>query len=338
LVFFKRRKESLFGIATILIIGILLAAPWVFNIFNRLMVEVPTREYEALLVWFNTYSVRSELGSTNLFMYYGYWMFLSGITGLLITLVRKRIGSFLLSWFLSVFLLVLNEIFQIHFPGWYYLQSWTFLNPMLSFPLSVLAGIGFIKAYDFFKKRLQISSRKLMKTKLRVVLIAALLLFAGLLGATASVFLNPKISNNLNGLQTNRISTADYNAIMWISNNTAEDTVIFNDHWVGTPSTWIPVISHKRIVMPLLSISEVGWSNIMFTRQDESIVVAGDPNSTDALSILKKYNVSYIYLSNHVDAQVEQWRNNYDAYLFLQSPHYKLAFNEDNAWIIKVIY
>jgi hypothetical protein len=53
-------------------VGIVLAAPWVFNIFNRLMVEVPTREYEALLVWFNTYSVRSEIGFTNLFMYYGY--------------------------------------------------------------------------------------------------------------------------------------------------------------------------------------------------------------------------------------------------------------------------
>jgi hypothetical protein len=72
LIFFKRRKESLFGVAAIIIVGIVLAAPWVFNIFNRLMVEVPTREYEALLVWFNTYSVRSEIGFTNLFMYYGY--------------------------------------------------------------------------------------------------------------------------------------------------------------------------------------------------------------------------------------------------------------------------
>jgi uncharacterized membrane protein len=209
---------------------------------------------------------------------------------------------------------------------------------MLSLPLSVLAGIGLVKAYDFFKKRLQYSSRKLMKNRLHVVLIAALLLFAGILGATASVFLNPEISNALNGLQANRISTADYHAIMWISNNTSEDAVIFNDHWVGTPSAWIPVISHRRVVMPLLSISEVGWSNIMFTRQDESIIVAGDPNSTDALSILKKYDVSYIYLSNHVDSQVEAWRNNYDAHLFLQSPHYELAFNEDNAWVIRVIY
>jgi uncharacterized membrane protein len=209
---------------------------------------------------------------------------------------------------------------------------------MLSVPLSVLAGIGFVKAYDFLKKRYQNSSRKLMKTNLHRVLIAALLLSTFILGATIVVW-KPEISNNfMSTLQTNRISTADYNAMMWISKNTPKDAVISNDYWVGTPSTWIPVISHRRITMPLLSISEVGWSNIMFTRQDESIIVARNPNATEALSILKKYDVSYIYLSNHVSHQVEEWRNNYDAYLFLQSPHYKLAFNEDNAWVIKVIY
>ncbi len=90
--------------------------------------------------------------------------------------------------------------------------------------------------------------------------------------------------------------------------------------------------------MPLLSVSEVGWSNTMFTRQDESIIVAKHPNSTEALSILRKYDVSYIYLSNNVSAQVEEWRDNYDAHLFLQSAHYELAFNEDNAWVIKVVY
>jgi uncharacterized membrane protein len=90
--------------------------------------------------------------------------------------------------------------------------------------------------------------------------------------------------------------------------------------------------------MPLLSISEVGWSNIMLARQDESIIVGRDPNSTEALSILKKYNVSYIYLSNVVSNQAEEWRDNFDPHLFLQSPHYEVAFNQDNAWVIRVIY
>ena len=152
------------------------------------------------------------------------------------------------------------------------------------------------------------------------------------------MFLAPSINGNLVLLQKNRISTADYNAIQWISNNTPEDSVIFNDHWVGTPSIWIPIITHRRIVMPMLSISEVGWTDIMFTRQDESIIVAREPNSPEALSILKKYEVSYIYLSNNYTDQVKEWRNNYDARLFLQSPHYELAYNEENAWVIQVIY
>ena len=330
LIFFKHRKESIVGGATIIFMGIALSLPWVFNILTRLMVRVPTREYDALLAWFDMYSVRSEIGLTNLSMYYGYWLFLLGIMGLLIVLVRKRGGSFLLAWFLSISLLMLNEILKIPFPGWYYLQSGAFLNPTLSLPLSVLAGIGFVKAYDLLKKRLQHPSPKSMKTNLCFVLVVALLLSTVALGTRTIV---PRVT-----LQTNRISSADYNAIMWISNNTPEDAVIFNDYWVGTPSTWVPVISHRRIVMPLLSISEVGWSNIMFTRQDESIIVANDPNSTEALSILKKYDASYIYLSNNVSAQVQEWRNNYDAYVFLQSSHYELAFNEDNAWVIRVIY
>jgi len=338
LFFFKNKKESLFGVATIIILGIVFAIPWIFNIFNRLMVEVPTREYEALINWFNTYSLQNNIGSTDIFMYYGYWLFLLGIIVLLTIMVRKRIASFLLAWFLSICLLMSNEIFKFHFPGWYYLQSWNFLNPLLALPFSVLAGIAFVKAYDSLKERLRNSSCKIIRNKRQTLLVVAIPLFAIILGATVIIFWTPTINNNLRGLQTNRISTADYNAIQWISNNTPEDAVIFNDHWVGTPSIWIPIISHRRIVMPLLSISEVGWTDIMFTRQDESIIVARDPNSTEALSILKKYEVSYIYLSNHYSVQVEEWRKNYDAHLFLKSPHYELAFNEENAWVIRVIF
>ena len=338
LIFFRNRKEHLLGGATIIIIVVVLTFPWIFNIVNRLAVEVPAREYEALLNWFNTYSLQNNIGATNIFMYYGYLLFLLGIIGFLIIMVRKRVGSFLLAWFLSVCLLMSNEIFRFQFPGWYYLQSWNFLNPLLALPFSVLAGIVVVKAHDFLKERLRNSSRKIIKIKHKNALIVAIPVLAVILGATLILFWNPSINNNLRGLQKNRISTADYNAIQWISNNTPENAVIFNDHWVGTPSIWIPIISHRRIVMPILSISEVGWTDMMFTRQDESIIVARDPNSTEALSILKKYEVSYIYLCNNCSVQVEEWRNNYDANLFLQSPHYELAFNEENAWVIRVIF
>ncbi len=338
LFFFRKKRESLLGGATIIILAVLLAFPWIFNIFNRLTIEVPTREYEALVYWYNTYSLQNNIGSTNIFMYYGYWLFLLGIIGLLIIMARKRIGSFLLAWFLSICLLMSNEIFRFQFPGWYYLQSWNFLNPLLALPFSVLAGITLVRAYDFLKERLRNFSRKMMKIERRNLLIVVVPVLAVIFAATVLKFWNTSSNNNLRSLQKNRISTADYNAIQWISNNTPEDSVIFNDHWVGTPSIWIPIISHRRIVMPLLSISEVGWTDIMFTRQDESIIVARNPNSTEALSILKKYEVSYIYLSNNYSVQVEEWRNNYDANLFLQSPHYELAFNEENAWVIRVIF
>ena len=229
-----------------------------------------------------------------------------------------------------------NEIFKIQFPGWYYLQAGAFLNPMLSFPLSVLAGIGFVEAYGFLKKRLQSSSRKPMKIKRHFVL-GTLLLLIVILVPTIAVW-NLGINFDLRRFQMDRISTADYNAMMWVANNTPEDAVIFNDQWVGTASTWIPLISHRHIIMPLLSISEVGWTDTMITRQEESYRVTRDPHSTEALSILKKYNVSYIYISNQYSAQVEEWRDNYDAQFFLQGPHYELAFNEDNAWVIRVVY
>ena len=335
---FKNKKESFIGIATIIILGIILVTPWILNIFNRLMVEVPTREYEALVTWFSRYSLQNNIGSTNIFMYYGYWLLLLGIIILLIINVRKRIASFLLAWFLSICLLISNEIFQLHFPGWYYLQSWNFLNPNLTLPFSVLAGIAIVRAYDFLKERLRNFSREIMKKKRQNVLIVSIPLLAIILGGAVIMFWTPAINDSLKILQKNRISTADYNAIQWISNNTPKDAVIFNDHWVATPSIWIPIISHRRIVMPLLSISEVGWTDMMFTRQDESIIVARKPNSTEALSILKKYEVSYIYLSDHYSIQIEEWRNNYDADLFLQSPHYELAYNEENAWVIRVIY
>ena len=337
LIFLKNKKRHLLGGASIIILSVILAFPWIYNIVNRLAIEVPAREYEALVAWYNMYSLQSNLSSTNIVMYYGYWLFLLGIIVLLITMVRKRASSFLLAWLLSICLLMSNEIFQFHFPSWYYLQSWTFLNPLLTFPFSILAGIGVIKVYDFLRERLRILSNKIMIKNQKVPIIAIPVLVA-LLCVTLTIFWNPLINNNMSDLVANRITTADYNAIQWILNNTPEDSVIFNDHWVGTPSIWIPTITHRRIVMPLLSISEAGWTDIMFTRQDESVIIARDPNSTEALSILKKYEASYIYLSNNCSVQVEKWRNNYNSSLFLKSPHYELAFNEENAWVIRVIY
>jgi hypothetical protein len=339
LFFFKRKKASLAGAAAIIALGIALALPWISNVLGGLTVEVPTREYDALVTWFNVYSLQNNMGSTSIFMYYGYWLLLLGIIALFTVAIRKRMASFLLAWFLSISLLMSNEIFHFHFPGWFYLQSWNFLNPNLTLPFSVLGGIVVVKVYDFLKDRFRNVLCTLVKKCRQNVLIATVSLLAVILGAAVIVLWAPAaINDNLRGLQDNRISTADYNAITWISNNTAEDAVIFNDHWVGTSSIWIPIISHRRIVMPMLSISEVGWTDMMFTRQDESFIVSRDPNSTEALSILKKYEVSYIYLSNSYSAQVEGWKNNYNASLFLQSSHYELAFNEENAWVIRVIY
>ena len=332
LLFFKNRKQNLLGAATVIALGIALAFPWILNILSRLTIQIPLREYQALLLWFDFSSLKAEFGPANLTIYYGYWLLLIGLMGTLIVFVHKRSGSFLLAWFLSLFLLMLNEIFKIPFPSWYYLQTGAFLNPALSFPLSVLAAVGVVKFYDILKCKLQIRfpSRKLMKTYLPLLLIVVLLFSVFYLQA------KPTIDKAVN--QTNRISNADYNAIMWISNNTAQDAVIFNDHWIGSPSTWIPIISHRRIVMPCLSISEVGWTNTMFTRQDESRTIAASPDSAEALGILQKYDVSFIYLSNNVSRQVQSWRDNYNATLFLQSLHYQAAFNEDNAWVLKVIY
>ncbi len=329
LIFLKKHKKSFFGGLTVVVLGIGLSLPWVIKIFNRLTIQVPLKEYQALLLWFDMGSLTSDFGSANL-LYYGYWLLLFGVTSVLFILVRRRAGSFLFCWFVSIFALMANEIFRIPFPGWYYLQSGAFLNPSLSFPLSVLAGFGFVKLYDFLKNRYQYSSYKLIKIYLPFILITVLLV---------SPFYYEMKSIDVNtAYQTNRMSLADYNAIIWLSSNTPADAVIFNDHWVGSPSTWIPAISERRIVMPLLSISEVGWSNLMFTRQDESKIIAQSPSSIDALTILKKYNVSYIFLSNTVSDQVLEWRNNYEPDLFLESAHYELVFNQDNAWIIRVIY
>jgi hypothetical protein len=329
-VFSSKRKQAVLGGAAVLGLGVGLSLPWVLNIVSRLTIQIPTREYLALLVWFNESSLRSAFGFSNVFMYWGYWMLLFVTVGTLAVLVRKRSARFLLAWFLSIFVFMLNEFLRIPFPGWYYLQNAAFLNPTLSFPLSVLAAIFIVKLYDFLKTKVQFSPKKAVKTYLPFLLVAGVVL------AAFYVEGQPIVAQV--ELRTDRISTADFDAINWISNNTATDAVIFNDHWVGTASIWIPVMSHRRIVMPLLSISEVGWSNTMLTRQDESLIVAHAPNSTEALAILKNYNVTYVYLSNKVSTQVVQWRQNYNPQLFLQSTHYELAFNEDNAWIFKVIY
>lgn len=326
LFFSQKKKQSILGGTTVIVMGITLSLPWVITIFKRVMVPIPSMEYQALLAWFTTSSMRAELGY-NHFMYYGYWLLLFGVLTFTAIFARGKSRSFLLAWLLSIFLLILNEVFRIPFPGWYYLQS-SFLNPLLSLPILVIAAFCFVSAYDLVKNKLHGFAHKKW-INLHSIIMMVLLLSALFIGVNTIL---PRNTHN------NRTSLADYNALMWISNNTPNDAVIYNDHWVGTPSTWIPALSGRRIIMPLLSISEVGWSQMMFARQDESRIVAKNPNSTEALSILKNYNVSYIYLSDYVSPQVQNWRNNYNVDLFLESTHYELAFNQENAWVIRVIY
>ncbi|MCW4002687.1 MAG: hypothetical protein NWE95_02085 [Candidatus Bathyarchaeota archaeon] len=327
LFFSQKKKQSILAGITVIVVGIGLALPWVINIFKRVMVPIPPMEYQALLAWFTTSSMRSEFGY-NSFMYYGYWLLLFGILTFTAVFVRRKSRSFLLAWFLSIFLLMLNEIFRVPFPGWYYLQS-SFLNPLLSLPILVIVAFCFVKAYDWVKNKLQVLAYKRWINLHSIIMIALLL---------SVLFIGVDTILPRNDIHINRISSADYNALMWISNHTPKDAVIYNDHWVGTSSTWIPVLSGRRIVMPLLSISEVGWSDMMFTRQDESRIVAKDPRSAEALAILKKYNASYIYLSNYASHQVQKWRDNYNVTLFLESAHYELVFNEEDAWVIKINY
>lgn len=329
LIVYPNRKHSLFGGILIASLGVALSLPWFLNVLSRLAIQVPMKEQQALILWFAHTSLKNFVFQGNLFLYYGYWFILFTLTGVLVYHIRNRAGSLILAWFLSIVLLMFNEFPKIQFSGWYYLQSGAFLNPQLSFPFVLMAGFGFVKLYDLLKN-------KLPSTRYSIKKIVPHLIVTVLLITTFYFSSNPLIANA--SLQINRIDAADYNAIMWLANNTPDDSIIFNDHWVGTASEWIPALAHRRIIMPLLSISEVGWTNTTFTRQNESFTIARSPCSNETLAILKCYNVSYIFLSNKYSDQVQQWRTMYDPQLFLESPHYEKAFNQENAWILKVKY
>lgn len=75
LFFTQKKKGNVLGCGTIIFMGIILPFPWVLNILNRLTIEIPVKEKQALLAWFDASTLRSEFGSSNLFMYYGYWFF-----------------------------------------------------------------------------------------------------------------------------------------------------------------------------------------------------------------------------------------------------------------------
>jgi hypothetical protein len=329
LIFSDKKKQTVLGATGLLGVGIALCLPWVANIVSRLSMKTPPREVDALITWFGGATVKAQFGASNILSYYGYWVLLIGILGVLVYFIKAKGARILLAWFLSTIVLLANEIFLIRFPGWYYLQTAAFINPLVSFILLVLLGVGVAKGFLLLRNKKFFSGHKYRSRFFSLIFVILLLASIGV-GAN-------RVVEHL-GHNTNRIPAADMHALTWLSENTPQDSVIYTDHWVGVGSIWIPVISHRQVTMALLSISEVGWSDSMFTRQDESLIVTKDPNSTEALNILYQYNASYIYLSDHYSQQVEAWRNNYNVTKFQESNHYQVVFQEQNAVIIKISY
>jgi uncharacterized membrane protein len=132
------------------------------------------------------------------------------------------------------------------------------------------------------------------------------------------------------------VKPEDLEAVNWIKQNTPEDACFMINTYRFEFSTnfiigsdaggWLPVLAQRCVVTyPMTSnIERFDHPNAL-----EKVVrihaLRGELSSSNTIEILKKYDVSYVY--------VKQDENQNSMINYLESGYYELLFNFDNVYI-----
>lgn len=194
-----------------------------------------------------------------------------------LTNLRKKI---LVTWIVVIFLIIAKRYIPIPTANnylWYFFNSfWFWLEDQRLFyhlwiPIVFLASI-------FIHKE--------AKTKLATFFILLILIIP----AFAIKLVRPS------ELRYQSFTKGDLEYIEWIDKNIPKDSIIYNDGFSGTTSTWIPPLANIKISFPFLA-PDVGYSILKGGYIEKMKVVRQVPDSPQAINVLRNYNASYVTFS-----------------------------------------
>lgn len=208
-----------------------------------------------------------------------------------------------------IFVLPLNNlIWYLVGSFWFWVEDIRFFY-YLSIPLALLSSI-FVS--------------KITKTNKQIIIILIILLIYPML---IKIFRSDEI-------EYRAFSIGDYNYIEWVKNNITSDSVIYNDYWRGTTSTWIPVLSGKNVTFPFnFYTNDMSFFNSCVERHKMKVVRIV-PDSKEALDVMKEYNASYITFSTYFTTE---YLPDFDEKKFTE-PCFTKLYGRDENWVFKINY
>jgi len=227
-------------------------------------------------------------------------------------LVSDSITAFML-------LLSLYAIFKVK--GKSFVKEWAILafflpllignriNEQLLFPVALLAAEVFINHWNRFWKDIKLD---FVPVKVWTALFMLYVSVAAILAAGALMFFPP--------------SAEEYHAMQWLSLHSPENAVVFADWFYGH---WISAIAKRKNVMD--AYAEYAPNLEQRFRDSNKILYGSDINVT--ISLLRKYNVSYVYYERPRDAELCSGFPYITRY-----PYFKKLYQDKRIYIYKVDY
>jgi hypothetical protein len=119
-------------------------------------------------------------------------------------------------------------------------------------------------------------------------------------------------------------------AFRWLSSTTTSQDTILNFQSSGDSSTWIPAVVGRRVLMPyhLYHKGDNAMSELNLPERFTDLAILKTlPSSGFSRSILKKYEITHVYI---------EAEDGVDPEMFEDSPLYQLEFHQNNIYIFSV--
>ncbi|MCK5587688.1 MAG: hypothetical protein KAI34_03070 [Candidatus Lokiarchaeota archaeon] len=215
----------------------------------------------------------------------------------------------------------------IEFPFWYIFLP-RYFRAALILPLLCIGGYGLTKLSNWAGSIVDFKSLNTLTAKQTFQKIIYALILVSIAIESLLLF-NYMVGNYAHSA----VTKADYEAFMWIQNNTDKNATFFVSR--ADAGEWIPAIANRRTYPMARS-----FGDFIFSEEDENKLTRleelmySNPNSEEALSLLISFDVDYVYIGKKAiyDRQV------IPPTLFLESRNYISVYSDGDVWIFQVIY
>jgi hypothetical protein len=236
-----------------------------------------------------------------------------GISGFVLT-ERKWIVTI---WSGSMMVIPLLSVFQVRYPEWYTISPNRFFF-FLFMPFSVMSG----RFLSYMEEH--IASRKVVGFLVVLIIMSTGMHHANLFHS----FSQDPVSQV-------QMNSDDAFVIDWIATYTPQNAVILNTGPVADCSSWVPAFARRKVVFPFFS-GHRGDNCIeklkAYSKLADLKVLTHVPDSDLALTVLKKYDIQYIY--------IPAWREvpwlDLHPELLMDSPLYRTVIKKGDAYLFEV--